>query len=156
MQFHNLSRHSNPWVLSPGVAAGSGDTQTSAVLDLAVDEAVLIFVTLGTVSAGGAGTIKVQMSADNAVADPFADVANTGALYTSSNTLQGVVIDLYRPQKRYLQVQVVRGSGGNTVIASITALTYHGASQPLIPGTTSTTGNVFNVIWLSNPGPGAA
>jgi hypothetical protein len=155
MFFHNLIKHANPWVLSPGVAAGSGDTQTSAVLDTAVDYAALFFITLGTVSTGGSGLIKVQGSADNGVADAFADIAGTGVTYTASNTLQGAVIDLYRPQKRYLQVQVIRGSGGNTVIASITALTYHGSNQPLVPGVTSTTGNIMNVVWLSNPGPGS-
>jgi hypothetical protein len=155
MFFHNLARHVNPWVLSPGVVAGSGDTQTSAVLDTGVDYAALFFVTLGTVSTGGTGLIKVQGSADNGVADPFADIAGTGVTYAIGNTLQGAVIDVYRPQKRYLQVQIVRGSGGNTVIASITALTYHGSVQPLVPGSTSTTGNIMNVVWLSNPGPGS-
>jgi len=154
MDIHNLSRHSNPWVLSPGVAAGSGDTQTSAVLDTGLDQAAHFFVTLGTVSTGGSGLIKLQASADNGVADPFADVMGSGVSYAVGNTLQGCVIDVYRPQKRYLQVQVIRGSGGNTVIASITALTYHLGVAPEIPGNTSTTGQIFGINWLSNPGPG--
>ena len=74
MDIHNLSRHTNPWVLSAGVAAGSGDTQTSAALDTGLDQAAHIFITLGTVSTGGSGLIKLQASADNGVADPFTDV----------------------------------------------------------------------------------
>ena len=78
-------------------------------------------------------------------------------LYFASNTLQGCVIDIYRPQKRFLQVVVPkRGSGGNQVIASITALTYHFAHRaPRSPETLLTTGNIAHFInWLSNPGPG--
>lgn len=156
MFFHNLSRHTTPWVLSSGVAAGSGDTQTSTVLDTFESAAAYFFVFLGTVSTGGAGLIKVQMSADNAVADPFVDVQGTGTSYAVGNTLQGCVIEIYRPQRRYLQVQVIRGSGGNTVIAAIGALTFHVGVAPEVPGSTSTTGNIFNVTWLANPGPGAA
>lgn len=156
MHIHNLSRSSNPWVLSPGVSAGSGDTQTSAVLDTNQDQGAYFAVILGTVSTGGAGTIKLQHSSDNGVADPFADVMGSGFVYGIGNTLQGCVIDVYRPQKRYMQVVVVRGSGGNTVIGAIFAVTYHQGFAPLVPGVTSTTGNIANVTWLSNPGSGAA
>ena len=155
MDIHNLSRHSNPWVLSAGVAAGSGDTQTSAVLDTGLDQGVHIFVTFGTISTGGAGLVKVQASAHNNVADPFADVMASGVSYTVSNTLQGCVIDIYRPQKR-----VPAGPGrarlrrqpGDRLDHGV--LTYHLGFAPEVPGNTSTTGNVFQVNWLSNPGPG--
>ena len=40
---------------------------------------------------------------------------------------------------------------GNTTIQSIVAVTYHLAVAPETPGT-----NVNGVVWLSNPGPGAA
>ena len=156
MQIHNLSRSSNPWVLMTYTAAGSGDTQTSAVLDTNQDQAAYFVVILGTVSSGGGGTIKVQHSADNNVTDPFTDIAGSGFVSAIGNTLQGAIIDIYRPQKRYLQVVILRGSGGNTVISSVFGLTYHVGYAPEMAGTTSTTGNIANITWLSNPGSGAA
>ena len=116
---------------------------------------VYVFFVLGTVSTGATGQMKLQMSADNGVTDPFTDVAGTGILYTATNTLQGAVVDLNRPQKRYVQAVVVRGAGGNTVIAAITALSYHDNIAPNVPGGTSTTGNIINVIWLNNAANGA-
>lgn len=148
---HNLARSTNFALLSDGVAAGLGDTQTSTAVDLAADKGCLVTVVLGTVSTGGAGTIKLQMSADNGVSDPFTDIAGSGQAFTASNSGHAFVVDVYRPQKRYIQAVVVRGSGGNTVIQSIVAQTYHLAVAPELPGT-----NVDGVVWLSNPGPGAA
>jgi hypothetical protein len=158
MMFHNLSRHANPWTLMTYTAAGTGDTQTSSVVDTFVDAACMFLITLGTVSTNGAGLIKVQMSADNNVTDPFTDVAGSGIPWAVGNTLQTAVIDIYRPWKRYLQVVLLRTGGGNTVISAVTALTYHlgvapGDSEP-IP--TATARNIINVNWLNSPGPGAA
>ena len=155
MFYHNLSRHSTPWVLSSGVAAGSGDTQTSAVLNMSQDQGVMFTVVFGTITSLATGLIKIQQSADNGVADPFADVAGSGVTYSSSNTLQGCLIDIYRPWKTYLQVQVLRRAQANTVIAAIVAHVYHLSVAPELAGNTSTTGNIFNVKWLNNPGPGA-
>lgn len=156
MFIHNLSRHTTPWVLSSGVSAGNGDTQSTTPIDLANSNGVLFFITLGVVSSGGSGTIKVQMSTDFNVTDPWSDVQSTGFAYAVANSTQGCVIDLYRPQKRYLRIQTIRGGSGNTVIASVTALSYHDNIAPNTPGTTTTTGNIMNVTWLSNSANGAA
>jgi hypothetical protein len=113
-------------------------------------QAVYFEIVLGAVSAGGTGLIKIQMSEDNGVSDPFIDVAQTGLTYTSVNSQQLGVIDIYRPQRQYLRVAIIRGTGGNTAITAILALAYHLQVAPVLLDTT-----VMNVIWLSNPGPGA-
>lgn len=150
---HNLARSVNFALLSDGVSAGSGDTQTSTVLDMVEDRGACFILTLGTVASGGGGVFKLQSSMDNGVSDPFTDIAGSsgGFSFTSTNSGHALVIDVYRPQKRYLQAVVVRGSGGNTTIQSIVAVTYHLSAAPETPGT-----SVDNVVWLSNPGPGTA
>jgi hypothetical protein len=147
---HNLARSTTPNLLSDGVAAGSGDTQNSTALDMAEDQGVHFTVVLGTVAAGGSGTIKIQMSADNNVADPWTDVAGSAQSYTSTNSAHAFVADIFKPQRRYLRVVVIRGAGGNTTIQSIVALQYHVGVAPENPGT-----NFDGVLWLANPGPGA-
>lgn len=148
---HNISRSINPNLLSDGIAAGTGDTQTSSAVNLNLDQAVMLSIILGTVASGGAGLIKVQGSNDNGVADPFVDLMNTGVPYTSANSGQGIIIDLYRPQKRYLQVVIERTGGGNATVQSIVAYVYHLFLAPESPGT-----NFGSVGWLSNVGPGTA
>jgi hypothetical protein len=148
---HNLSRSTTPQSLSSGVAAGSGDTQTSSVLNVGQDLGAYFFVQLGTVATGGSGVIKLQQSNDNGVSDPYADVAGSGQTFSATNSGHGFVVDVYRPQKQYFQVVIVRNGGGNTTIASIFALQYHVGVAPEAPGT-----NVDGVVWLNSPGPGAA
>jgi hypothetical protein len=148
---HNLARSSTPQYLSSGIAAASGVTETSAAVNMAEDQAVLFAVCLGTVNAGGGGVIKVQASNDNGVSDPFTDVAGSGQQFSAANSGQAFVTDIYRPQKQFLQVSLVLNGGGTTTVQSIFALQYHVGVAPEVPGT-----NVAGVVWLSNPGPGAA
>ena len=106
---------------------------------------------LGTVSSGGGGVFKAQMSADNGVADPFTDVAGSGFTFSSTNSGHCLIIDLYRPQKRYVQFVTVRTGTANTTIQSVVAQTYHLGIAPEAPGT-----SVDNIVWLANSANGAA
>lgn len=152
---HNLSKSINPFLLSDGVAAGSGDVQTSSAVDMGGittgGGAIMFIIALGTVATGGGGLIKIQGSDDNGVADPFVDLQNTGVQYTSTQSGQGVIVDVYRPLKRYLQCVVMRGTGGNTTIQSIVALLYHLRQPPVALGT-----NFSLESWIAGPGPGTS
>ena len=147
---HNLSRHTNPNSLSSLIPAGQGDVQTSNSVDLAENQGVLFLIQMGTIASGGNGTIKIQMSADDGVTDPYVDVAGSGQNFTNANSTHLFVVDINRPQRRWWRVAVVRGSGGNTSINGIIALEYNLEVAPNEAGL-----NTDGVVWLANPGPGA-
>jgi hypothetical protein len=118
---------------------------------MVTDRAVMFSIILGTVAAGGEGIIKVQGSRDNGVAYPFVDLANTAVPFTSANSGQGFIIDLYQPQMRYLQVVVMRNGSGNVTIQSIVAYVYHLSFAPESPGT-----NFGAIGWFPNVAAGTA
>lgn len=142
---HNLIKSTTPYSLSSGVAAGLGDTQLSAVLDMGESQGALFTVQLGTVAAGGTGTIQLQSSEDNGVTDAYANIAATAQAFTSTNSGHAFVLDLSRPQKRYHQVAITRGGTGDTTIQSVTAFKYHVGVAPESPGT-----NVDGVLETTN------
>lgn len=146
----SLSSSINPYLLSGGIPAGKDDIQTSSVLDAVDDCGALFIVTFGAIENLGFGLVKLQMSSDQGLTDPFADIEGSAENFETLHAGHGLLLDVCAPHKRFLRVVINRNKPGHITIQSIVALTY---SHPAVPGAL---GSTFNVDGrLSKPGPGA-
>jgi hypothetical protein len=103
-------------------SASSTDAVESSIVDTAGYEGVVFFTSFGTANA--TNSIKVQTSATNAT-DNMADVLGTSV--SSGKTNEDLVLEVYRPTQRYLQVVVTRRAA--TTCESIWADLYGGAAE---------------------------
>ncbi len=101
--------------------AGSGTTTlTGSSVDMSCFDGVIFVTNLATANAGN--YLKAQQSSDNGVADAFADLEGSKVVCDEAN--QTLWLDVYRPQERYIQPVVVRGSA--TVSEAVFAIQYAG------------------------------
>ena len=77
----------------------------SAIVDTAGYQGVVFFTSLGTANA--TNTMKLQSSATNAT-DDMADL--TGTSITSGSSDEDLIVELHRPQQRYVRAVVARGA----------------------------------------------
>lgn len=121
----------NKLVKVADVAASATTAVTSAIVDTAGYQGVVFFTSLSTANA--TNTIKVQQSATNAT-DDMADLAGTSV--SSGTTDEDLIVEVHKPEKRYLQVVVSRGAA--TTVENIWACLYGnalGASVNSVAGT---------------------
>lgn len=122
-----------------GYYAAGTTKRTSDIIDMAGYDGVLFVAEFGTLIE--AGTIDVypeQNTANTTVG--MAELAGTSA-YTvtaaaAALTKSCILVDVYRPQERYLQCNITPASQ-NAVICGITAIRYAGVFRPE-PHTTPT------------------
>lgn len=85
-------------------ASGTAD-RNGEVFDTAGLEGVLMIVKFATIAAGGVNSIKAQQGAASNLSDA-ADLAGTAQTIADDDDNQIFVIDLVKPQKRYVRVVV--------------------------------------------------
>lgn len=137
MSFHNLFKNCEVRRLTFDgtnyiLAAGTSDVDSGSVDTLGY-EGVAFLCAVGVMAASSSVTLQVQQSSDDGSTDTYADVAGT-EIATSADTDDNKVllIDVFRPQERYLRVQTIRGDGGNSTLDGLFALLY----RPLQAGVT--------------------
>ena len=116
------------------VAAGTTD-QTSSIIDMQGYEGVMFVAAFGTLTATQVTSMKAQQNTANSTSG-MADLAGTsvGPLADGDSNKQ-LVLDIWQPQERYLQVVIDRGTA-NAVIDGITAIQY---KSRVLPTTQSST-----------------
>ena len=112
----NLSKNSKLIKVKAGQASGT-DLITSDTVDMQGFEGVMIFGSIATANAGNYATAR---QGDNSAMSDGADLAGTKIVPGDNG--DSFLIDLYRPSKRYVDVQVVRGAA--TITGDIYALLY--------------------------------
>lgn len=117
------------------VAAGTSDQNSSSV-DMAGYEGVLFVALFGTLTATQVTSIKAQSSSDDGSTDTFADLEGTavGPL-TDSDGNKMLLLDVFRPDERYVRCVVDRGTA-NAVIDGVIAIRYGARSIPTTQGST--------------------
>lgn len=85
-------------------ASGTAD-RNGEVFDTAGLEGVLMIVKFATIAAGGVNSIKAQQGAASDLSDA-ADLAGTAQTIADDDDNQIFVIDLVKPQERYVRVVV--------------------------------------------------
>lgn len=124
---HNLFKNAKLLRLKPDgtnyeITAGTGDTLTSNSIDTMGFAGVAFILALGTVTATGTVAPTVQQSSDDGSSDAY--VATTALIAAASYTSgYDVVIDVARPQERYLKLVTVRATA-NVVIDGLWAILY--------------------------------
>lgn len=113
----NLTKASKITRVSNAVAAGTTDINSDSIDMQGFDSASFV-VSLGTITAGAVTSAKVQGSADDS---SWNDLADTGLTIADDDDNQLFVLEVDRPQHRYLRCVVDRGTQ-NAVVDGIVAL----------------------------------
>lgn len=132
------------------LSAGTTDVN-SGVVDTQGYEGVAFVAQVGAIAANGAVTVKAQQDTASNMATA-ADIAGTsqGATAdTDDNKL--IVVDIYRPQERYVRLAITRGDSGNSTIDSLIAIKYLPQHKPVTQGT-----DVYGVEVFNSPAEGTA
>lgn len=136
--------------LADHTAAGTADV-TGASVDMAEDggyDGVVFFTSFSVAAADN--SLKAQQSSDDAVADAYSDLEGTGVVTGTSPSYEDVVLDIYRPTKRYVRpVAVVDTS---STVESIWSIRYKSRDLPI----TNTVSGTLLVEQHSSPAEGTA
>lgn len=98
-------------------STASTDAVTSDIVDTAGYQGVVFFTSFGTANA--TNSIKVQQNTANQTTG-MADLA--GSSVASGSSDEDVIVEIHRPQERYLQVEATRGA--SSTLESIWACLY--------------------------------
>lgn len=125
----NLGHEARVTRVLAAVAAGFGDVQSSAIIDMAGFEGVAFAVLMGAVAAGGSAVVTVNQGNDPALLD--AAVVD-GATVTFTDADGGLValIDIKQPTDRYLEVDIARAVA-NVAIDGVLAVQYRARDLPV-------------------------
>lgn len=97
--------------LSNAVAAGTTDVESTSIDMDGFDEATFI-ADLGAIVSGAVTSAKLQGSSDNS---SFSDLEGTGLTIGDTDDNELVVLNIVRPQHRYLKMVIDRGTQNATV-----------------------------------------
>lgn len=113
------------------VAAGTSNQTTSAVDTGGPDgfDNVAFLASFGTISGTAVTSLKAQQSSDDAVADAYDDLAGSSQSVADTGSNGDIVLEIVRPEKRYLKAVILRGTA-NAVINGVWALLFHSRNKP--------------------------
>ena len=143
MSGHNLSNDVSALVVASASAAGTS-LITSAAIDMANYEGALIMVKFGTIVTAAVTSIKVQGSDDDGSSDAYADLLGTGQTVADDDDDKVFVIDIFKPQERYLKALVVKATQNSTV-ESIIVLRYGAKKLPATDDSATVGGSEVHV-----------
>lgn len=113
------------------VTAGAAATSaiTSSALDMQGFDAAMFYVPIGTIVTNGVQSVKLQQSSDDGAADDYSDIVGTNMTIADDDDNEAVVIDIQRPQKRYLKLVISRATQ-NSTFGGIHAIQYKRGVNP--------------------------
>jgi hypothetical protein len=115
-------------------AAVGTTTLTTAAVDMQGWDGVLFVGAFGTITDGTPG-IKARQGQLANMSDG-ADLAGTLVSPALTDDNKVVALDVYRPQERYLDVQIVRGGATGAVVDGAIAIQYRGRTKPSVQDAT--------------------
>jgi hypothetical protein len=121
--------------VSNGAAAGTSEVDSS-ILDMSGYDGVMFVASLATVVDACVLTLTPQDNTLNQTGGMTAITGITAPTFTastSSNTL--MVVDVYRPQSRYVRAAFTR-TAQNATLNNIVAIQYKASKKPTTQGTT--------------------
>lgn len=146
---HNLFRGCKVTRVMTAQSAGTSNVNGNAV-DMAGWDGVAFIATFGTITAGAVTSVKAQQAQNSNVSDA-ADLIGTGITVADDDDNQAAIIDIYRPQERYVRPVVVRGTQ-NAVIDGVLAIQYKGRVSPV----THDSATVISAEYHDSPVEGTA
>lgn len=126
-------------------ATAAGTTViTGASVDMSGFDGCLIIACLGTISATAVTTLSALQSPDNATWAALPTPAITASMTPTTDNNKCLILDVYRPQQRYLQANLNRATG-NAVIDSVVYLQYAYKKAPTVHDATTVAASAFFV-----------
>ncbi|OGF05251.1 MAG: hypothetical protein A2W00_04700 [Candidatus Eisenbacteria bacterium RBG_16_71_46] len=137
---HNLSKNCKTVRLPlDGTSTYTGTAGTSDLTSEGLDTlgyaGVRFLIGFGAITSGAVTSVKAQQSTDDAATDAYSDIEGSGITVADDDDNQVAIIDIYHPQKRYLDVVIDRGTQ-NAVVDFILAELYLPADAPITQDTT--------------------
>ena len=129
------------------VAAGTTN-QTSSAVDTLGAAAVRFIADIGTLTSSQVTKLKVQESSDDGATDAYADVTGSEtAAMADADSNKLLIVDIYKPQKRWIR-PVVNRATANAVITAAWVELYLPDFQPVA---TVDSVNISQYKTLDNP-----
>ena len=133
---HNLAKNVKVTKMLGYQAAGTTDTLTSGYVDMSGFESVTFIAILGAITGSGTATLKAQSATDSAFSDA-ADLESTGIAASSpSNNNQVLILEIVKPQERYVRPAIVRATA-NSVVEAVIAIQSNPDYKPTTHDTTT-------------------
>lgn len=120
-----LTRKTQTQIAHAPVGAGSADVTDCYVIDMQGYEGCRFVVGFGTITSGAATSIKAQQAAAKTSATALTsgqDLAGTGITVADDGDNKLYILDIYKPQKRYLQLRILRATQNSVVDFAIAEL----------------------------------
>lgn len=132
-------------IVTTTAGAAAATAITSSAVDMAGYDGCLFIVTFGAIVTNGVQSIKLQQSSDDAAADDYSDIEGTSQTVADDADNTTFLIDVFRPQKRYLKCIVGRATQ-NATVGAVIAIPYgkHSRGGVLSAGTAITAIERFN------------
>jgi len=146
----NLSTATKAIRLSNAATAATTSI-TSSALDCKGFDGALFIVSMGAIGATSVCTAKLQQSSDDGVADAYSDLLDTSISIADDDDNQLVMIDITKPQKRYLKLVLARATA-TAVVDGIMAQLYNPKNEP----TTHDSATVVGFELHNSPAEGTA
>lgn len=115
-----------------GYFAAGTTKRTSSILDMAGYDGVLFIIGLGTLIENGTLDGFVEQNSANSTSGMARLATTTVYTVTAADAAKAqscILIDVYRPQERYLQCNITPATQ-NAVILGMVAIRYHGRVKP--------------------------
>ena len=131
-----------------GYFAAGTTKRTSSIIDMSGYDGVVFIAGLGTTIEAGTVDVYVEQNPANSASGMARLAGQTAHTVTAANALLTqacVIVDVYRPQERYLQCNITPATQ-NAVILGITAIRYNGRVKPETNGA-----SVLVSTSISNP-----
>ena len=131
----NLSKAGKATRISDAVAAGTTDINCTGV-DMKGYESVTFYTLFGTITATAVTSVKAQQSEDNS---SFADLEGTAITVADDDDNQVAILEIVRPQERYVRLVVDRGTA-NAVVDGVIAVQTDAIEEPVTHDSTTVVG----------------
>ena len=144
----NLTKNVKVTRVLTSQVAGTSDTLSTSIIDMAGFEGVMFVAELGDVTNTAVLTLQAQQNTANSTSG-MATLSGTSAQAaydTTSGDNKVLILDIYRPLERYLRAQLVRATA-NLVIDSVLAIQYGSRVAP----TTHDSTTVKSSVALASP-----
>ena len=110
--------------------AGTGSTARSGVrLDLSPFNSALIMLEIETVAAGASHQLFLEHS--DTIIGPDETVAGSAVPYSAANANSVMVLEVYRPLKRYIRPQITK-DGTNNSTESVRVMLFNSGRSPVV------------------------
>lgn len=97
------------------VGAAGQTTLTTERIDTRGYQGLVIQITFGAITSGGAQSIKARQSSDDAATDAYSDIAGTAQTVPDTGDNKIFEIEIWKPGKRYVDAQILRATQDSVV-----------------------------------------